>query len=215
MSRSSRNLERTVGRQARAAPTHGRVLPYSRNRRGLPRFRRAEHRTDRAILGDEAGGSDAALASPAALPQRHRARRPGRRIPVERRVLEPHPLIGNRRHKLGAYQQGAAEIPADGAGIGVNASAIQRRPAEWHGLIRPPVKKLDALRVNGGSVRAREARAGRHARTEREEALAPKLRVGGDDLGRGGHGVRRLMRGGRDRGIGGRAARAGEARKPG
>ena len=75
--------------------------------------------------------------------------------------------------------------PLGRAGGRAHTEQVQRRPAERGRLIRPAIKEVDALRMDGRPVRARETQAGRHAGSEVEEALAPDLGVGRHDRGCG------------------------------
>jgi hypothetical protein len=124
-------------------------------------------------------------ALPPEQPQRHSAVRSAWGVPMERRVREPHAVLGDPQDKVGAHHQGATEIYPDGPDLGVPAEQVQRRPTHRGSFVGPSVKEINALRVDAGPVRAREPRTGRHAGSEVEEALAPDLRVGGDDCGCG------------------------------
>ena len=82
---------------------------------------------------------------------------------------------------MGARRHATAGVDADDADLRMHTEQKQRRPAKRRGLIRAPVREVDALAVDGHPVRTRKARTGRHAGSEVEEAMAPDLGVGGDD----------------------------------
>jgi hypothetical protein len=101
---------------------------------------------------------------------------------VERRVPEADEDVFDPRHALPTEHQGAAIIGADGADLKVYAKNVHRRPSEGDSLIGPAIQEVDARLVRASPGLKREALAWEDAGSEVEEALAPELWVGGDEL---------------------------------
>ena len=107
------------------------------------------------------------------LPDRHPDRQAGQ-IAVAARVVEQDAARLDIRDLPAADHQHAAPIDAQRAVLGMDAEELRRGPAQAHGLGAVALDEVGTGLVNVRPSGGAEIAAGRGARTERTEGVAPR-----------------------------------------